>query len=305
MAWVTPKTDWTSNDGVDFNDFNRIEGNIAFIATNPTGNKLRLAPDGGNSGFGTDNSQHTVEIIGASNIDGLQIRRSSITTDDSAYLGFRVSTSESATSQASIRGIRTNDPVAADVALDFFTGSDDFAMRIDTNGNVLIGTIIDAGETLQVDGSFRVTGTTDNVIIDTTGLLTAGNGIKTDSILEETGSAGVSILSGVKTDNTILKTKIIEIGDWNMDTTIAVTVSHGLTLANIRSVTAIIRNDTDNVYNPLVGSFIATVNNYRGGWVEAKPTTIDLARATGGTFDGTGYDATSYNRGWVTIVYES
>ena len=47
MAWVTPKTDWTSVDGVDFDDFNRIEGNIAFIGTNPSGDDLRLAPDGG------------------------------------------------------------------------------------------------------------------------------------------------------------------------------------------------------------------------------------------------------------------
>jgi len=31
MAWQTPKTDWTSADGVTDADFNRIEGNIDHI----------------------------------------------------------------------------------------------------------------------------------------------------------------------------------------------------------------------------------------------------------------------------------
>lgn len=31
MSWITPKTDWTSNDGVTETDFNRIEGNTQFL----------------------------------------------------------------------------------------------------------------------------------------------------------------------------------------------------------------------------------------------------------------------------------
>ena len=53
MAWTTPKTDWTTADGVDFNDLNRIEDNIDFIADNPTGTALQLAPSGGNVLIGT------------------------------------------------------------------------------------------------------------------------------------------------------------------------------------------------------------------------------------------------------------
>lgn len=56
MAWITPKTDWTTSDGVDFNDFNRIEGDLSFIASNPSGTGLRLAPDGGPVLIGTDNN---------------------------------------------------------------------------------------------------------------------------------------------------------------------------------------------------------------------------------------------------------
>lgn len=47
MSWTTPKTNWTTADGVDYQDLNRIESNIAFIADNPSGNDLLLAPDGG------------------------------------------------------------------------------------------------------------------------------------------------------------------------------------------------------------------------------------------------------------------
>ena len=31
MAWITPKEDWNSSDGVDFNDYNRLEGNTALL----------------------------------------------------------------------------------------------------------------------------------------------------------------------------------------------------------------------------------------------------------------------------------
>jgi len=57
MAWVTPKEDWTTADGILNTDMNRIESNIAFIATNPSGVALQLAPDGGNTliGSSTDN----------------------------------------------------------------------------------------------------------------------------------------------------------------------------------------------------------------------------------------------------------
>ncbi len=58
MAWTTPKTDWTTADGVDYTDLNEIGANLAFIATNPSGNDLQLAPDGGSvsikGGIGTE-----------------------------------------------------------------------------------------------------------------------------------------------------------------------------------------------------------------------------------------------------------
>jgi len=58
MAWSTPKTDWVSSDAIGNGDLNRMEANTAFIADNPSGDLLELAPDGG------------VVLIGASAVDG-------------------------------------------------------------------------------------------------------------------------------------------------------------------------------------------------------------------------------------------
>ncbi len=44
MAWTTPKTNWTSADGISYVDLNEIGNNLAFIGTNPSGTILQLAP---------------------------------------------------------------------------------------------------------------------------------------------------------------------------------------------------------------------------------------------------------------------
>ena len=95
------------------------------------------------------------------------------------------------------------------------------------------------------------------------------------------------------------KTKVIEIGDWNMDATSTATVAHGLTLANIRSIRVIIQNDDGNTVNNL------NVDNStaQGGYWTAGATNVTLSRITSGLYDGVSYDATSYNRGWIVIDY--
>lgn len=80
MAWVTPKTDWIVEDGVDFNDFNRIEGNIAFIATNPSGSILQLAPDGGNVGIGIAAATDLLHLFNAGDV-ALKVETTTAGTD--------------------------------------------------------------------------------------------------------------------------------------------------------------------------------------------------------------------------------
>jgi hypothetical protein len=150
-----------------------------------------------------------------------------------------------------------------------------------------------------------VTGNADTVTngVYTTGAQTVA-GVKTfsstivgsiDSV-KETGSAGATI-----------RTKIIEIGDWNMDSTGYVEVAHGLTFSKIRKVSALIRNDENNFRAPLEGK-VAYINGavtdcFDGGSIGLYSTNVLLCRIASGHFDSTAYNSTSYNRGWITIEY--
>jgi hypothetical protein len=106
---------------------------------------------------------------------------------------------------------------------------------------------------------------------------------------------------------TKIKTKILEIGDWNMDGVSYKYVTHGLDVTKIRSVDVMIRSDADEfaTIRPIDFSAVGTVTS---GAYFVNPTVVTLTRtsyADGGIFDYTSYDtATSYNRGWVTITYE-
>ena len=97
-----------------------------------------------------------------------------------------------------------------------------------------------------------------------------------------------------------LRVKVINIGDWDMDATANVSISHGLTFTKIRSVIAMIRHDTlDVLYdiNYIIDSTLA-------GGLSANLTDIFLFRVTSGFFDATTFDATSFNRGFIMITYE-
>lgn len=96
-------------------------------------------------------------------------------------------------------------------------------------------------------------------------------------------------------------TTVVNIGDWNMDTTSVVAVNHGISdYKKIRSVFVIIRDDADTLYYPL--DYMATSFNIDGGWNQISSSTIGLVRRTGGLFDSSLYVATSYNRGYMMIT---
>jgi hypothetical protein len=101
-----------------------------------------------------------------------------------------------------------------------------------------------------------------------------------------------------------LKTKVIEIGDWNMDSVSAINVAHGLStdFVKIRSISVMIIDDGSSVMYPL-NTVTTGTGSPQGGILQTGSTNIVLTRLTGGLFDGTGWDATSFNRGWVTIKY--
>jgi hypothetical protein len=102
---------------------------------------------------------------------------------------------------------------------------------------------------------------------------------------------------------------VVEIGDWNMDSTFDVSVNHGLAdHKKIRSINVIIRDDADtNYYNLNAALSSGSAPSGVSGQVGiVSSTTIQLTRtssANDGWFDSTAFDSTSYNRGWITIGY--
>ena len=103
--------------------------------------------------------------------------------------------------------------------------------------------------------------------------------------------------------NAALKTKVVDIGDWDMSTatgTAAKAVAHGLTLADIRSISVTIRTDGATFYR----DFAATNNSGTGDHdIDIGATNVTLTREASGLFDSTNYNSTSFNRGWITIQY--
>lgn len=109
---------------------------------------------------------------------------------------------------------------------------------------------------------------------------------------------------GVKTDgvNTLI-TKVVQIGDWNMDTTDTVSVAHGINVQNIRSVDAMIRNDASTNFTPITWKQDVSNDGVEGGVGITDSTNVILTRTLSGSFDNVNYDSTSFNRGWITITY--
>jgi hypothetical protein len=114
-------------------------------------------------------------------------------------------------------------------------------------------------------------------------------------------------LGGFRTEGSgpYLKTKVVNIGDWDMDTDDTKLVPHGLTESKIRAVLDVaIIDDNGNLY-PLRRVDTST-GNVDGGIVSygAGGTDMSLWRRTSGLFDTANFNQTSFNRGYITIQYE-
>lgn len=94
--------------------------------------------------------------------------------------------------------------------------------------------------------------------------------------------------------------QVVNIGDWNMDSTasVSVTLPFGVVIDNVVSIQATIRNDA--------ASSISMLNSVSGGVLQGgiqilSGATIQLERLTGGSFDNASFDSTGFNRGYVVI----
>jgi len=100
-----------------------------------------------------------------------------------------------------------------------------------------------------------------------------------------------------------IKTKVLDIGGWDMDTVGAVNINHGLTSTeyeNIIAVSVILRNDT------LAEVYDASSTNSYSSDVEYNLSTavVRINRKGGGFFDSTNFDDSTINRGFIKIDYK-
>jgi hypothetical protein len=110
--------------------------------------------------------------------------------------------------------------------------------------------------------------------------------------------------TGIEIDGNLqLIQKTFEIGDWNMDSTASIGVAHGLTLANIRAISALLRDDANTTYYAMPWMNVAPGASSSADGISVGATNVNLDRTTGGFFDNTNFDATTFNRGWITVSY--
>ena len=97
---------------------------------------------------------------------------------------------------------------------------------------------------------------------------------------------------------TVLKPKLIEIVDWNMDTTDQKTVAHGLAFADIIGIDAEVSNDLGTLSTCLCGD--ADLSGASDGKLSFDATDVICDRKVGGFYDSVDYDALGH-RGWIRI----
>lgn len=102
------------------------------------------------------------------------------------------------------------------------------------------------------------------------------------------------------------KTSTIALGVWNMDTTASIYLSAsttGLVSYTVFNISAMIYNDaqTQQYFTTYGAHGTAESDLYiKNYWVDG---TIEIARRTGGIFDGTGFDDATINRGYVLVSH--
>jgi hypothetical protein len=207
--------------------------------------------------------------------------------------------------------------------IDFPTGTEIVFVpydEVDLDSNVLNLPGKYSGELRVNNGSVVITGTCYGLrIIGTAGVTTTSmsgtvfiNGVPTiKSGTIDGDEVTMTEVESIKDQGSVsangLKLKIVEIGDWDMDTNNSVAVTHGLGTGiykKIRDISFTIRDDSDlTFYNDGYATSSGTLQL----WISVIGTTqITITRLTGGFFDGSGsYNDTGYNRGWVTILYEA
>lgn len=96
----------------------------------------------------------------------------------------------------------------------------------------------------------------------------------------------------------------INIGDWDLDANATKEVTHNLEFSKVISVSGIIWNDDKTVFVVLGGGADHSDASNDVIIADCSSSSIWLSRANTSPLDSTNYNATSYNRGVLTIGYQ-
>lgn len=133
-----------------------------------------------------------------------------------------------------------------------------------------------------------------NTIVDFGGSIDAGAW----SFMIVYWNSGASLASG------ILHTKI-DIGDWNMNSTLGIAIAHGIDASKIISVEAFIRNDYNYPVHNLSGS-ISDLGAFTYGAIGWDETYVNLNIQSGSFFNTyAAYSSLSFNRGYILIHHNA
>ena len=100
-----------------------------------------------------------------------------------------------------------------------------------------------------------------------------------------------------------LKIKIFDLGTWDLTATVSSTpVAHGLTYADIRQVTAFIRNDSGASFDFAATCFGTTSED---GYISVSAANIILRRPNSCWFNDANFSNTGSSRGYIVVHYVS
>lgn len=120
-------------------------------------------------------------------------------------------------------------------------------------------------------------------------------------VIEAQINAAIDALNLLSSTNSI-GIKVLPIGNWNMDSTVSVSVAHGITGAIVFCQALIINDNATGSLN-LETSASENTDYYPSGYYIVESSNISLYRATGRVFDSTDYDSSPFNRGYIIIAY--
>ena len=185
--------------------------------------------------------------------------------------------------------------------------------RNGNNINTRQANVIGGNNYMGAGSSGTINGNNNTIGGNSTGINVQGNGNTVSSGLQNVTIVGndttvtesnTSVINGVVFNNGLITSTNagsyieFELGDWDMDANSNLNLAHGLSATEwktIRNLSVTIRDDVD--------SAVFDFSSY-SGTILANVTNIIMARLGGGVFDNTGFDSTSYNRGWLTFNYQ-